>query len=80
MNKHMAVFGEPKIIHMNQKMYDEIAATAEKYVTFDTKYHPGATVYGMKIRIDNRLENGVMYITDDYMDYYSQEGEQEKNE
>lgn len=59
--------GEAKFITMNKRTYSKIAASIAEVVAFDTKYHPGAKIYGMEIMINNKLEDGVMYITDSYL-------------
>lgn len=62
---HMMTGSIPKVLSMNQKDYDKLAATVKDYVTFNTEYSPDAEVFGVRIRIDNRLEDGVMYVTDE---------------
>ena len=50
------------MISMNQKTFDRLAAEVDDVLNCTNLM---AKVYGMRINIDNRLEDNVMFITDE---------------
>ena len=62
MYTHIESGGEAEVISMNQRTFDRLAAEVDDVLNCANLM---AKVYGMRINIDNRLENDVMFITDE---------------
>ena len=62
MYTHIEAGGEAEVISMNQKTFNKLAAEVDHVLKCANLM---AKVYGMRINIDNRLEDNVMFITDE---------------
>lgn len=62
MYTHIEAGGEAEVISMNQKTFDKLVAEVDHILNCANLM---AKVYGMRINIDNRLEDNVMFITDE---------------
>lgn len=62
MYTHIEAGGQPEVISMNQKTFYKLAAECDEVLACANLM---AKVYGMRINIDNRLEDDVMFITDE---------------
>ncbi len=62
MYTHIESGGEAEVISMNQKTFNKLAAEVDHVLNCANLM---AKVYGMRINIDNRLDDDVMFITDE---------------
>ena len=62
MYTHIESGGEPEVISMNQRSFDRLTAEVDDVLACANLM---AKVYGMRINIDNRLDDDVMFVTDE---------------
>ena len=62
MYMHIESGGQPEVVSMNQRSFDRLAAEVDDVLVCANLM---AKVYGMRINIDNRLDDDVMFVTDE---------------